>query len=423
MLKFILHGLLRDRTRSIFPILVVIVGVAITIYFVALMSGFMESMINQNANLDTGHVKIVTRAYAQVISQKPIDLSLLDISSDLQKWKQRYPQIEWTPRISFGALLDVPDSAGMTLVQGEVGGMSIDLLHNPKEIKRLRLNEALQKGALPDKPGQILISDSLFNKLNLKLGQRITLIGSSVYGAMVLQDFHISGTITFGVSALDRGGVVADLADIRHILDLENGATEILGYFTGSNYDDKTARKLASDFNKTYSDNKDEFSPQMLTLSQQNNLGAMLNLFSSASSIELTVFILLMSIVLWNSGLMNGIRRYGEFGLRLAMGEQKKHIYRWLVMEAAVIGFIGTIIGTGIGLLVALYMQIHGIDMSAVNQNSTLLYDNVIYSHITPSCYYLGFIPGMLAIVAGAMLSGISIYKRKTSQLFKELET
>lgn len=423
MLKFIIKGLLRDRTRSIFPILVVTAGVLITVYFVAFMDGFVESMIRQNANLDTGHIKVVTRAYAEVISQKPFDLSLLNINEEMQKWKENYPQLEWAPRISFGALLDVPDSAGMTLVQGEVAGMAIDLLSSDKESKRLRLNKALRKGAIPTRPGQILISEALFDKLHLKLGQRVTLISSTVFGAMTLQDFEISGTVTFGVQALDRGGVITDISDARHMLDMENGASEILGYFADGKYNDKTARKLAIDFNKTYSDSTDEFSPIMLALSQQNDLGEMLNLFNSSLGITLFVFVALMSIILWNSGLMNGIRRYGEFGVRLAMGEQKKHLYMWLVAEAAVIGFFGTIIGTGLGLLVSLYLQVHGFDMSAYTQNSTLLYDNVIYSHITPSCYYIGFIPGMLAVIAGAMLSGISIYKRKTSQLFKELES
>jgi putative ABC transport system permease protein len=422
MLRFILKGLLRDRSRSIFPILVVTIGVMITVYFVAFLDGFVASMIKQNANLDTGHVKIVTRAYAEAISQRPYDLGLLDISEDLQQWKKRYPELEWAQRITFGALLDVPDSTGTTLEQGEVAGMAVDLLSNNKEIKRLRLQKALRKGKIPTQPGQVLISEALFDKLNLSLGQKVTLIGSTVYGAMSLKDFTISGAVTFGVQALDRGGVIADLQDVRHMLDMENGAAEILGYFRNGEYKEKKARALVTEFNKAYTDSTDEFSPLMLTLSQQNSLGDMLNLFHSSISITLTVFILLMSIILWNSGLMNGIRRYGEFGVRLAMGEEKGHLYRWLVMEASVIGFFGTIFGTILGLLISWYLQVHGFDMSAYTTNSTLLYDNIIYANITPSCYYIGFIPGMLAVIAGAMLSGISIYKRKTSQLFKELE-
>jgi len=47
---------------------------------------------------------------------------------------------------------------------------------------------------------------------------------------------------------------------------------------------------------------------------------------------------------------------------------------------------------------------------------------SVIYSKITPDLFYIGFIPGLLAMVLGSTLAGIGIFKRQTAQLFKELE-
>jgi len=47
---------------------------------------------------------------------------------------------------------------------------------------------------------------------------------------------------------------------------------------------------------------------------------------------------------------------------------------------------------------------------------------NLVRARITPPDFYIGFIPGVISTVAGTMLSGIGIYKRKTAQLFKELE-
>ena len=51
------------------------------------------------------------------------------------------------------------------------------------------------------------------------------------------------------------------------------------------------------------------------------------------------VFLATMFIVLWNTGLMGNIRRYGEIGVRLAMGETKGQVVRSMIGEAAVIGF------------------------------------------------------------------------------------
>ena len=41
---------------------------------------------------------------------------------------------------------------------------------------------------------------------------------------------------------------------------------------------------------------------------------------------------------------------------------------------------------------------------------------------VSPDLYYIGFIPGLVAMTLGNALAGYAIYKRKTATLFKELE-
>ena len=123
---------------------------------------------------------------------------------------------------------------------------------------------------------------------------------------------------------------------------------------------------------------------------------------------------------------MNWLRRHGEFGLRLAIGESKGDVYRSMIIEAVLIGFIGTITGTSIGLTLTYYFQEYGIDYSEVvstMSTTSMVMPNVFYAQVTPDLYYIGFIPGVIATVLGTMLAGIAIYKREMAQLFKELES
>ena len=129
-----------------------------------------------------------------------------------------------------------------------------------------------------------------------------------------------------------------------------------------------------------------------------------------------------MSIVLWNTGLIGGLRRYQEFGIRIALGEEKGHIYKTLIYEAVLIGIIGSVTGTLLGITLTLFMQSHGIDISGMMENATMMMPTVMKSKFTPELLYIGFIPGLFAMVIGNMLSGIGIYKRETATLFKELE-
>jgi putative ABC transport system permease protein len=422
MFKFLVQGLFRDRHRYLFPLLIVASGVLIMVFVMALMQGYMESFIRQNAGFDTGHMKVVTRTYRDHITQRPYDLGLLDIKDDLGQWRQRYPQFDWMERIHFGALLDVPDSTGNTRVQGEVAGFGIDLLTSPKERKLMNLDKALARGKMPSKPGDILISDKAFQRLALKLGDPVTLIGADVNGSLALGGFRICGTIDFGAEALDRGAVIADLADVRRMLAMENGAGEVLVFFKDGIYDGKAAKAVRDEFNRLYSNPGDEYSPVMLDLGDQNDLGFILALMDNVWGMISMAFIFILGIVLWNSGLLNGIRRYGEFGVRLAVGESKRHIYRSLILEALAIGIVGSLIGVVLGLAANWYFNIHGMDVSAFSRNSTLMTEDIIYTYVRPGDVVLSLITGVIATVVGAALAGMAIYKRQTSKLFVELE-
>jgi putative ABC transport system permease protein len=134
------------------------------------------------------------------------------------------------------------------------------------------------------------------------------------------------------------------------------------------------------------------------------------------------VFVLAMSVVLWNTGLLGGLRRYSEYGIRLALGEEKRHIYKTSIYEAVLIGLIGSVFGTALGLGGAYYLQTYGLDLTGMMDNVGMMMPTVLRARITPELFYIGFFPGVIATVMGNALAGFAIYKRKTSQLFKELE-
>ena len=421
MLKFLAKGLMRDRTRSFFPILIIAAGVMLTVLFYSWINGYEIMMIAENARFETGHVKIVTRAYNEMIDQKPYDLGLMSVTEKIEVLNNEYPQMHWQPRIYFGGLLDLPDEKGETLTQGEVIGFGVDLFTDSYERDLLNLKEALSNGNLPSKQGEILISQEVAEKLGININDKVTIIGSTMYGSMAMHNFTVSGMVRFGIQAMDRGAVIVDIADVRLFLDMEDSASEILGFLP--KYDEDATFEISAIFNKTYSNEDDEFSEIMLPLRAQGQMEFLLTAMDERMGMFIFFFIFIMSIVLWNSGLMNGIRRYGEIGVRLAIGESKGHIYRSLILESILIGIAATIIGTAIGLVFSYFLQYYGIDMSSMLKDSKVIMSATMRAQVTPASYYIGFLPGVVASAVGAIFSGIGIYKRNTAQLFKELET
>ena len=424
MIRFLFKGLLRDRNRSLLPVIVVTAGVALTVLMHCYFTGVMGDSIEFTAKYSSGHVKIMTRAYAENKDQVPNDLALLGVDELMSNLQKDYPDMEFVQRINFGGLLDSPDKYGETEKQGVVSGMAVDLLsENTKEIERLNLEPSLRKGRFPQKPDEVLISDEFAEKLEVGPGDQVTLITSTMYGGMSIQNFVVSGTIEFGVTFMDRSGMVADIRGIQEAMDMYDACGEILGFLDSPNYNDEIAEDVENSFNIKYSNPDDEFSPVMSRLKNESMMAGYFEFVDSFVGIIIAIFILAMSIVLWNTGLIGGLRRYGEIGVRLAIGENKGHIYRSMVYEAILIGLVGSFLGTLIGLGFSYWLQEAGINIGDMMKNSKMMMPSIFRANITTPAYYLGFIPGLFSMVLGTMLSGIGIYRRKTAQLFKELET
>jgi putative ABC transport system permease protein len=425
MIRFLLKGLIRDKSRSLLPVIVVAIGVMLAVFARGYINGIMVDLIEQTARFSTGHVKVMTRAYAENMDQVPNDLALLEVSQLTEDLKQNFPDIEWVPRIRFGGLIDVPDENGETRSQGPATGIGMDLFsEDSREAARLNLGKSLVRGALPETSGEVLLSEDFSQKLGVNPCEDVTLIGSTMYGSMAIYNLTVSGTVRFGNTGMDRGTVIADLYDVQLALDMDDAAGEIFGFFESGYYDDKIADPVLAAFEEKYPDEEDEYAPVMLRLKDQEGLGLYVKLTNYMGAIIIFVFMVAMSLVLWNAGLLGGLRRYGEIGIRLAIGEEKGHVYRSMISESIMVGMAGTIIGTAFGLGLSWLMQTYGLDISEFTKNATtgIMMPNIVRSRITPPDFFIGFIPGVLSTVAGTMLSGIGIYKRKTAQLFKELE-
>jgi len=484
MIRFLAKGLVRDRSRSLFPLLAIIITVTLVIFGIGFMEGAMNNFLQSTAVISSGHVKVVTKAYKKESNQLPNDLALFDIENIIQTLSDMYPDYFWTPRITFGGLLDVPDENGETKEQAPVFALGIDFFsEKSRQVEIWELEKCLISGRLPKDRDDALVSTKLAKQLGIGSSSSITLIGSTMDNAFTTYNFNVVGTFNLYKGQTDRQMMLVDISGARQALDMEDAASEILGYHNSLYYHDEEAATIRKHFNITYSDsiaqilrneeskdilsymngwneintieksklpqqrsnalfdnqmydNSEEwgelsvedpsiYTPTMVALRDDSQLATMVDFSNVALGVMAGIFLVIVMIVLWNMGLMNGLRRYGEIGLRLAIGESKGQVYRSMVNEAVLIGFVGTLIGTIFGISLTYYVQEFGIDYSeAINQlSTTMVMPNVFYAKVTPELYYIGFIPGVLATVLGTMLAGLAIYKREMSQLFKELET
>ena len=166
MIRFLMKGLFRDRNRSLFPMIIISLGVAVSVFIHCFMAGMTDETVRSNARMETGHLKVVTTGYNDLAGQFANDLAVRDAAGLIEKLRSEYPDVRWMPRIKFGGLLDLPDENGETRSQGPAIGIALDLVaRNYPDLEFVALKDALISGRLPEKPGEILMSDKFASRL------------------------------------------------------------------------------------------------------------------------------------------------------------------------------------------------------------------------------------------------------------------
>jgi len=178
MIRFLIKGVIRDRHRSLLPILVISLGVMLTTFMHGYLQGVFGDMIATSAKLESGHFKVMTSDYAAIAKQIPNDFAIQNLPEVARALARDYP-LSWAPRIRFGGLLDIPDAQGETRAQGPIMGLGIDLFSpGSEEIARFDLPNVVIEGRLPLAPGELLISAELHKNLKVGLGETATIIGN-----------------------------------------------------------------------------------------------------------------------------------------------------------------------------------------------------------------------------------------------------
>jgi len=426
MINFLFKGLRRDRSRSFFPLIIITAIVSIIIFFSGFLNGIYNSLFFNTALVNSGHIKVVTHAYNLEYQLLPNDLAILESDKLIDNLEEKYQEYMWTPRITFAGLLDVPDHNGETLTQSPVFGLGIDFLsNNSTQFDVWNLHDKITKGKVFSNENEILLSEKLAERLNISPGNVVTFIGSTMDGAFSTYNFLVSGIFNLNLGPIDKDMMIVDIEGAEIALDMENVASEILGYKKDLFFNDKETVSIRNEYNIQFSDTTDLYRPFMLALRDSNQMSTIVDFSNVIMFIIMALFLIVVTLVLWNMGIMNGLRRYGEIGMRLAIGETKGHVFKSMIIESLMIGFLGSFFGTIIGISITSYLEKVGLDYSkAIDSlnSSNFAMPNVFYPQVTSELFYIGFIPGILATVFGTMLAGRAIYSREMAQLFKELE-
>ena len=347
--KIAWRSVVRNKRRSMTAVLTIAIAAAAMIAAYGFLTftfwGLKTSIIQGGA----GNYHIMDNRYITGFEETPLEFGIPNEEADTltQKLESQSEIRSVLPRISFAGLVSFGEITAIFQGQGV----------NPKKESRLRAGNAsgmyLQgREARGDDIYQVELAEKVASKLNVKVGDVVTLLGTTQFGGINAIDATVAGIYTTGVPERDAIEIKAPLEFAQELMEADR-ITRLVVQLSDMDATDTyrpTLESLIGDKNGTQT--WYELEPYFLSV-QQIYYG----IFTFMGIILISVVLLSVYNVLSSTVL----ERVAEIGTLRAFGISRSRITRTFMTEGFIIGVMGSLLG--VVLFTGLYILINQADV------------------------------------------------------------
>jgi lipoprotein-releasing system permease protein len=363
-------------TVTVFSFLGIVLGVGTLIVVMAVMTGFRERLIDQIVAF-SGHIVVESKKGFS-------DEQVVKLSSEIGS----LPTVERvTPLLEEQVMLTARGNAQAALVRGA----------DPSKLaEELGLAQSLIAGSFTDlKKWEVVLPLRVAQRLNVTIGNEVELVSAkgmfTAFGWVPrIRNFTVVGLMQ---TRRDKGYVYMPLKAAQIFFQQKNSLTGLEVRVKEASAIDATAEKLTF----MLSDNE---GTKVLSWRDLNPT------FVSALEVERAVmfFILLLIVLVAAFNIISGqilLVRDKTKGIAIlrTMGMQSGSVLRIFLLSGGVVGVVGTLVGAGLGLLIANNLA------SWANSLSLLVDEGGLQAQL----YYLSTLEAVVMPNHGLMIVGISL--------------
>ena len=378
VLKIAVRNLARFSRRTFLTSMLITLGIAAVLLFVAVAGSFKAIMIGQFTDAVLGHLEVHRKGYVASIDTLPLNLNMSpDMVARVEQVLDRMDAVEaYSARIKLGAMFSnftETTSIRINGVDPQKEAAATPLLPG-------RVVEGSRQGALI-KPGEILVPVLLARGMSVKVGDSIVLVATNRGGSVNGKTFTVRAILESVTGPSGRDGYI-HIDDARTLLRMKDAEiSEIAVRLRNPGQLDKVyaqlSQELASGAGK---DQKPEAAGKGGGGGLEVHTWAALSPFAHiARMIDLlTVFIkiILVSIVLlsiMNVMMMAVYERIREIGTISAIGTPPRRILQLFLTEGLLLGLGGTVLGIAISLAVIWGLNVWRVTFSFGQQQGLVL--------------------------------------------------
>lgn len=335
-IRFLKEG----RFQSLLIVVGVAAGVAVVAYISALVSGLQTNTLNKTLG---AQAHIVVSPLEEKVLPAWQGSTTESRFTDTQVRSQRlrtignWPAVEAALQQRQGVAAVSPMVSGPALARRGEATRSVAL--SGVELDRydriVGLREKLVAGAFRIGPGEALIGKTLAEDLGVRVGDRIV-----VTTDQRSETLRLSGMVDLGIRDLNRRVVILPLRNAQTLLDLPGGVTQIDLRVDDVWAAQDLARALAREL-PTKVESWQEANSQLVTALNAQNISTAL-----IRSVVMVVVVLGIASVL----VVSVVQKQREIGILRAMGAQRGQVLRLFLIQGALVGLMGSVLGTGLAM-------------------------------------------------------------------------
>lgn len=328
--KIALRNILRHRLRSLLSVIIIagsIISIVVFRGFTQYSLGTVKKIASEN---QYGHLQIAKENYWRPGSETRLE-RLINLE-DVKVLRNKFPSIEKVSgRLSFYGLASGSDVS----VTGQFVGIDIDIEDQFSKSMKILSGKYFSSSD----SDEVLIGNLIAQQINVKAGDTITVLNSTVDGVTNALDLKVSGVITAGIDEVDARIIYLPLKTAQSLLD-----TTLVDLAVIKFNDVKLADTLFSDMAMEAKKINSQLKPYTwrdlsLVFKQTKNF------YKVQNAIVESIILMLMFLGIVNSVSMTIIERTGEIGTLRSLGETKRGIISQFILESLIISVFGVIAG------------------------------------------------------------------------------
>ncbi len=338
-LKIATRYLTANRAQTALLVFGVAVGVFIFIFMSALIGGLAEFILSRTAG-DLSHVTIEAEARDPDLLLRKAEGRILLVQEKDTSREARLanidaiiPIIERLPGVT--ATSQQITGAGFLRRGSQSAQVSVTGVEPAKVSAIINLKSYLVEGTVELGAGKVLIGKKLADDMNFRLGETVRLQADTG----IDQSLVVSGIYEIGSGGPDRRQAYVSLATARTLFTMPQGVSRIEIKLVDLYQADVTAARIEAVTGLPATSWTENAAQLLDALKAQAQTGLMLKSFALVTIIIGVASALLLSTY----------RRRPEISIMRAMGAPRSFVVFVFVMQGAMIGLVGGLLGAGIG--------------------------------------------------------------------------